>query len=218
MSDRPQRNGEQDLATLWGFLLDIDCLDPLNEWADKFNLFDVLGVARTEIRHSNVLGRLLDPNENHGLGDAIIRSFLNYVATNGSDNVDVFDALLLDCHDFTVRREWRNIDILAVSASKKYVVCIENKIGTGEHDDQLNRYREIIEAQYPHHRHAFIYLSPSGAESSDPEHWVAMSYTDVLGIVQATRNKNRLLPNVELLINNYIETIRRDVVGDERLE
>ena len=207
-----------DVLALKEFLLDIDCLDPLDEWADQFNLFDVLGIARMEIRHSNILGWLLDPNENHGLGDAVIRGFLNHVATSSGGGVDVFDALLLDCHDFTVRREWRNIDILAVSASEKYAICIENKIGTGEHDNQLNRYRGIIEAQYPTYQHAFIYLSPDGSEPSDPERWCAMSYRDVLDIIEAAKAKTRMHPDVELLVDNYIETIRRDVVGDERLE
>lgn len=207
-----------DILALRDFLLDIDCLNPLNEWADKFNLFDVLGIARMEIRHSNILGWLLNPNENHGLGDAIIRGFLNHVAVATSGGVDVFDALLLDCHDFTVRREWRNIDILAVSTSEQFVICIENKIGTGEHDNQLNRYREIIGSQYPKYRHAFIYLSPDGSDPSDPEHWCAMSYCDVLDIIETTKAKTMLLPDVELLVDNYTETIRRDVVGDERLE
>ena len=186
--------------------------------ADKFNLFDVLGIARMEIRHSNILGWLLDPNENHGLGDAVIRGFLSHVATASGGGVDVFDVLLLDCHDFTVRREWRNIDILAVSASEKYAICIENKIGTGERDNQLNRYRGIIKTQYPAYRHAFVYLSPDGSEPSDPEHWCAMSYRDVLDVIEAAKAKTRLLPDIELLVDNYIETIRRDVVGDERLE
>ena len=207
-----------DVLALKEFLLDIDCLKPLDEWADQFNLFDVLGIARMEIRHSNILGWLLDPNENHGLGDAVIRGFLNHVAMADSCGVDVFDALLLDCHDFAVQREWRNIDILAVSTSEKYVVCIENKIGAGEHDNQLNRYRRIIESQYPTYRHAFIFLSPDGSDPSDPEHWCSMGYRDVLDIIEAAKAKTRLLPDVKLLVDNYIETIRRDVVGDERLE
>ncbi|WP_165045961.1 PD-(D/E)XK nuclease family protein [Adlercreutzia sp. ZJ138] len=207
-----------DTRALKEFLLDIDCLNPLDEWADHFNLFDVLGIARTEIRHSNVLGWLLNPNENHGLGDAVVRGFLTYIATAGYDSVDIFDALLLDCQDFTVWREWRSIDILVVSAKERYVMCIENKIGTSEHDDQLNRYRRIVESQYPQYRHAYIYLSPNGVAPSDPQHWCAMSYRVVLDIIEVAKTKNRLLPDVELLIDNYIETIRRDVVGDERLE
>ncbi|WP_165056992.1 PD-(D/E)XK nuclease family protein [Adlercreutzia sp. ZJ176] len=218
MNEKLPASEDDDTLALKELLLDIDCLKPLDEWADQFNLFDVLGIARAEIRHSNVLGWLLDPNDNHGLGDAVIRGFLTHIAAAGNDNVDIFDALLLDCHDFTVRREWRSIDILAVSASERYVICIENKIGAGEHDDQLNRYRRIVESQYPQCRRVFIYLSPNGADPSDPEHWCPMSYRDVLDIIETAKAKARLSPDVELLIDNYIETIRRGVVGDERLE
>lgn len=209
---------DEDLLALKEFLLDIDCLKPLDEWADQFNLFDVLGIARAEIRHNNVLAWLIDPNENHGLGDGVIRGILNCVAAADHGSVDAFEALLLDCHGFMVRREWRNIDILAVSASERYVVCIENKIGTGEHDDQLNRYRRIVESHYPNYRHVFVYLSPDGGDPSDPVHWCAISYRDILDIIEAAKAKAVLLPAVELLIDNYIETIRRDVVGDDRLE
>ena len=58
---------------LQDFLLNIDCLDELIPWTGKFNIFDVLKISRTEIRHSNVLAWLLDANENHGLGDMFIR-------------------------------------------------------------------------------------------------------------------------------------------------
>ena len=62
------------------FLLDIECLDPLDEWTNKFNLFDILKITRTEIRHSNLLAWLLNPNENHNLGDCVLKGFvLHYV-------------------------------------------------------------------------------------------------------------------------------------------
>lgn len=41
----------------------------------RFNPFDVLRYADYEIRHSNVLAWLLQPNETHGIGDAFIRAF-----------------------------------------------------------------------------------------------------------------------------------------------
>lgn len=55
-----------DEEALQDFLLDIDCLDELLPWTKRFNLFDVLKISRTEIRHSNILSWLLNPNENHG--------------------------------------------------------------------------------------------------------------------------------------------------------
>lgn len=45
-----------DEEVLQNFLLDIDCLDELVPWTKRFNLFDVLKISRTEIRHSNILG------------------------------------------------------------------------------------------------------------------------------------------------------------------
>lgn len=199
------------------FLLDIECLDPLAEWTSKFNLFDILKITRTEIRHSNMLSWLLNPSENHGLGDSIIRGFIQYVTTTFPENIDVFDTLLMTCHDFTIQREWRNIDILAVSSNEKFVLCIENKIDSGEHDNQLNRYRKIVEDTYPDYGKMYIFLSPEGVEASETEHWCSMSYQDVLSIIENARKKIKLLPDVELLINNYIDAIRRDIVGDERL-
>lgn len=152
MEDSLYNDEDNDSLALREFLLDIDCLKSLDECADRFNIFDVLGMARAEIRHSNVLSWLLDPNENHGLGDAVMRGFLNYIAAV-SDDEDASELLLLDCSNFTVRREWRNIDILAVSGDGQFVICIENKIGARERDDQLNRYRRIVELQYSAYYH-----------------------------------------------------------------
>lgn len=208
---------EDDATALKAFLLDIDCLNALSEWTSKFNLFDVLKISRAEIRHSNVLSWLLNPNENHGLSDSVIRGLIQYVVSSFSSDIDVFDALLLDCHDFTIQREWHSIDILAVSDSSKYVICIENKIDSKEHDNQLNRYKRIINESFPSYKKMFVYLSPEGDESSDPDSWCSMSYKDVLFIIENARQKTKLLPEASLLIDNYIETIRRDIVGDEKL-
>lgn len=167
---------QDDAKALRDFLLDIECLDPLSEWTSKFNLFDILKITRTEIRHSNMLSWLLNPNENHGLGDSVIRGFIHYVVTSFSEDADVFDTLLMDCHDFMIQREWHNIDVLAVSADEKFVLAIENKIDSGEHDNQLDRYRKIVEEMYPGYRKMYIYLSPEGTEVSSPEFWCSMSY------------------------------------------
>ena len=61
---------------LQDFLLDIECLDELIPWTGKVNLFDVLKVSKKEIYHSNMLAWLLDPNENHGLGEAFLKGIL----------------------------------------------------------------------------------------------------------------------------------------------
>ena len=208
---------KDDMTAIKDFLLDIDCLEPLSEWTSKLNLFDILKITRVEIRHSNMLSWLINPNENHGMGDNIIRGFIQYVVTSFSEDEDIFNYLLMDFHDITVQREWHNIDIIAVSPDNHFVICIENKIDSKEHDDQLNRYHNIVGDSFQGYRKMFIYLSPDGEESSDSTNWCSMGYDDVLNIIESTRKKVQLAPETALLINNYIDTIRRDIVGDEKL-
>lgn len=207
-----------DEEALKNFLLDIDCLDQLDEWTGKFNLFDILKITRAEIRHSNLLAWLLTPYENHGLNDSILKGFVKFAITALESKKDeLFDTLLMDFGSFSILREWHNIDVLAISDKEKYIVCIENKIDTGEHDNQLDRYQKILSDSYPDYRKTYIYLSPTGAESSIPDTWISMSYTEVIRIIENSCKKTKLLPEAEMLINNYIEAIRRDIVGDERL-
>ena len=106
---------------------------------------------------------------------------------------------------------------MAISDKEKYILCIENKIDTGEHDNQLARYQKVLEQAFPDYKKTYIFLSPSGVESSIPDTWISMSYNDVINIVENICKKTKLLPEAEMLINNYVETIRRDIVGDERL-
>lgn len=164
-----------------------------------------------------MLSWLLNPNENHGFGDRIIRGFVQYVVAAFPNKVNVFETLLMDCYSFTIMREWHSIDILAVSSDEKCVLCIENKIDSTEHDNQLNRYRRIIEDTYPNYSKLFIYLSPNCDEASDSDTWCSMGYQEVLNIIESAHQKVKLLPDAELLISNYVNTIRRDIVGDERL-
>ncbi|MFX4454750.1 PD-(D/E)XK nuclease family protein, partial [Acinetobacter baumannii] len=77
------------------------------------NIFRALAVERHEIRHSNFFAFLLDPRENHGLGDILLRKFLRDIFSDRrADDRTLFDADLMDFRQVDVRREWKNIDIL----------------------------------------------------------------------------------------------------------
>ena len=169
-----------DEEALQNFLLDIDCLDELLPWTRRFNLFDILKISRTEIRHSNMLGWLLNPNENHGLGDALLKSILPDVVRADSSRYDVFETLLMDLYSFSVYREWKNIDLLLISSTERCAIAIENKIGSHEHDNQLARYRKTLESDYPQYRKIYLYLTPDGEEPSDAENWSTLTYESVM--------------------------------------
>ena len=208
-----------DEKVLKDFLLDIDCLNKLNPWTNKFNLFDVLKISRTEIRHSNLLGWLLDPNENHNLKDYFIRGLIEKTIKNidGNSDINIFNILLMNFYEFKVLRERNNIDLLLVADESKVLICIENKVYSSEHSNQLKRYKEIIDNDYKDYKKIYLYLTPTGEDSSDVENWISISYSDLIEILIASTEKTSLLPDVELLLENYIETVRWHIVGDDKL-
>lgn len=207
---------QEEQEALHNFLQDIEYLDDLNAWTSKLNLFDVLKISRNEIRHSNFLAWLLNPNENHGLGDKYLKGLLSRILKNSNKKNDVLNILLSDFYSFNVYREWKNIDILILSDKEKLAVIIENKVTSNEHDNQLNRYKKTLEIEYPDYKKIFLYLTPDGLEPSDSD-WDILTYTDVVEILENIKNKNNLLPDVTLLMNNYIDVIRRDIVQDQNL-
>ena len=60
------------------FILNNPELDKLESMLSDFNLFETLNLVNTEIRHSNVLSWLLNPNENHGLGTYFLNIFISF--------------------------------------------------------------------------------------------------------------------------------------------
>ena len=65
--------------------LNTGALADLNKRQSEVNIFEILQVEKTEIRHSNILAWLLDPEESHGLGDGFLRGCIKAVITNLRD-------------------------------------------------------------------------------------------------------------------------------------
>ncbi|WP_317854809.1 PD-(D/E)XK nuclease family protein [Chakrabartyella piscis] len=191
-----------DKKALQNFLLDIDCLNDLEPWTNRFNLFDILKISNTEIRHSNMIAWLLDPKENHGLDVSVLKGFmesLDFSTTN------IQDVSLIKYNHFKVYREWKNIDLLLISDTDKIVICIENKIFSGEHDNQLNRYLDTICNHYPNYNHLFVYLTPNGDTPSDSENWQNFAYTELIQIIETAMSQN-----ITDYIYNYMHSIHND--------
>lgn len=217
------------------FLLDIKCLDELNAWTNHFNIFEVLKISRTEIRHSNMLAWLLDPNENHGLGDAFLRKFLQsyyeeFDNIQSDKTLHVFDALLADLYSVNVSREWKNIDLLLYSDEAKFYIAIENKIDSVEHTSgntevsQLCKYREILknEPRFKGYKRLLIYLTPNGDDpitDEEKKYWDIYSYKTIVSILNDLEDSERIgSPEAKLLINNYKEILNKKIVMNEEIE
>lgn len=113
-----------------------------NEERSKFNIFKVLKLDNHEIRHSNFLAWLLNPKENHNLGDKFLKRFLEEALKEKNILNDTSD-VIIETEYFT--HENRRIDILIHSEKSNFVCVIENKYGSDEHDEQCKHYKEFIE-------------------------------------------------------------------------
>src|SRR5690606_3343507 len=140
-------------------------LEKLESIVDKFNIFSSLGIINQEIRHSNFLAWLLDPNETHNLSDYFKTSFLKLATSNDSNvnpDLSIIDIDIIDFSNVQVLREWNKIDVLLVDEEQKIVVVIENKVDSKEHSNQLFKYKKIVESNYPDFKKIFIYLTVHG--------------------------------------------------------
>jgi hypothetical protein len=227
MNQQEKSVQESPKDVLERFILNNPDLERLEDLLAQFNIFETLKIVDAEIRHSNVLAWLLDPKLNHGLGDYFIRKFLKYVVSNNKSaletDISLFDFEALDYSKAEVRRESQNIDLLIILDNKqeerRYVIAIENKIGSAEHGSQLSRYKEIIAAQYRDFKRIFIYLTPGKVAPNEDTDWITFDHGIIADLLDdVIRNKsNTLNEHVLNFISHYVTILRRYIVGESEV-
>ena len=207
---------ENENKALKDFLLDISCLNALDNWKDDVNIFDVLKITNTEIRHSNILAWLLDPNENHGIGDSFLKNFITKLVQRSSDDMcNPFNVLLQDFYTYQVYREANNMDIVLLSKEEKTAIIIENKIWSSESPHQLNKYLEQSHIDYGDCKNLiYAFLTPEGYDSSNPEKWISISYEDVINAIESAIKEKHIRPEVSLIVQNYIYMVRKKIMKE----
>jgi hypothetical protein len=185
------------------------------------NIFRALAIERHEIRHSNFFAYLLDPRENHGLGDILLRKFLRDIFADGrAQDRTLFDADLMDCRQVDVRREWRNIDLLIDLPED--VIAIENKVDSSEHTQQLKRYRAIINAEFAPKRKHLVYLTLDGAGAAGAEDqavYINYSYSQIADMLQNVLDLYResISDKTAFYLDDYLTTIKRELLMNDKL-
>jgi hypothetical protein len=216
----------QEHLLLEAFLLDNQDLDLLEQKLGGFNIFEAVGMVRQEVRHSAFLAYLLDPQREHGLGDAFLTRLLQEAVKRARDNglafdspVSPIDLALWSLDSATVLLEWNSIDILVLDSVNQLAVIIENKIFTGEHDNQLARYYQIVRNHYPDWKIIGLYLSPSGVPVIDETQrkYTPIDYELVCSLLVELmeRRAGSLGDEAKMVINHYIQLVQRYIVSDE---
>ena len=152
---------------------------------NKFNVFDILNIGRQELRHSDFLAFLMNPNKSGEVGKQFLRAFLSGVARGYPKlGLDFFELFYGEFNNVSVKREYRNIDILLKFTlfGKSHVFVIENKVDSSEqfYDNsdikgQLDKYEKIATEEYPDCKRIYLFLSPDRRQPSSKS-WTAVGY------------------------------------------
>ena len=134
---------------------------------EDFNVFEVLGVERREVRHSAFLANLLNPKGSHRQGAVFLEHFLNLEPlrlANSSGYGKLYDFQVIT--EAATNANDGRIDISL--KNKGYAIIIENKIDAEDGVGQLNKYYwDAIKEDFAPEKIKLIYLTPSGELPSE---------------------------------------------------
>ena len=173
-----------------------ELLDNYVERTKQFNIFKILKLENYEIRHSNLIAWLLNPYDTHDLGSAFLSKFLSVINDEikyeKTDSIEIF-------------REQENIDILVLNHTQKYLILIENKINSNQHDNQLERYQSIVNAKLSDYIKYFVYLKPENNEEIMSE-YKYVSYKSIKNILENLIQQN-IKQETALILKNYVQIL-----------
>lgn len=221
---------QTNLGLLRSFLVDYKDLEKLESMATRFNIFESLRIVYNEIRHSNVIAWLCDPNESHGLGSQFIKLFTRRILNDYSfSNISLFDFEGIDFSRVDVIREWNRIDLLITIREQDRVIwiAIENKIGAKEGKKQLETYYKILnqhsidtQANSPIPIQTVlipIKLSPDEQDATD-NRWLVMGYRQIYDTLVELQNVNSSAvgDDVKAFIQHYVQVLKRYILREEQ--
>ncbi|MCT4781639.1 MULTISPECIES: PDDEXK-like family protein [Exiguobacterium] len=197
----------------------------LHQQFHQFNPLKVLRVDQYEIRHSNVLAWLFDPNENHRLGSFFLRKVLMNLITKPENeekiaSLDYLPFLHASLSGAIVHREWwtgsGSIDLLIDIPSLNLMLLIENKFHSTESDGQLRHYYDHVHATFPGRTILPVYLTLSSDAPSHEDYWF-LDYEDVLRIITQELELNRatIADNIHDFLSYYVALLEERLVDDE---
>ena len=217
-----QATVDSDRRVLEEFVVNNPELEQLEALLGQFNIFEALGAVRQELRHTDFLAFLLNPTENHGLGDYFTKRFIQKAIISrrgGSLPISLIDVDFWDLDETLVLREWNNVDIVLENRPHQLAIIIENKIDSTEHSEQLQRYRTVAEQHYRNWKLLYLYLTPEGDTPSD-EFYIPIDYRLICSLVEdlISTRASTIGPDVKTVISHYTQMLRRHVVSESAIE
>lgn len=211
---------------LTDFLMTSEDLAKLEARLSAFNVFRVLRADAHELRHSNMLAWLFNPEESHGLGELFLRRWLMEILhqagkldSRPTGWVSPIEVDLIDIERVDVHREFERIDLMfeiAVKGKDPWMICIENKVNSSKGDDQLPRYFRRIERRFASaERRIYVFLTKNSEPAGHPQ-YIESSYEIVLKVLDRCRVERAdfIGPEPKMLIDDYRQILKDDFMEE----
>ncbi len=196
-------------------------LERLEILLGEFNMFEAIGALWQESHHLNLLAFLLNPQLNHGLGDAFVKRFLQLALVSAYDvevSVTPIDLDVWDLEQVIVLRDSQRIDILLLDERHRMAVIVDNHLNGGGTSAQLQRYWDSVGSIYPGWTIIGLYLTPDGEPSPD-KNYISVDYRVVCTAIEklVDSRASTLSTDVGTMLIHYTEMLRRHIVGESEI-
>ncbi|MBL0196961.1 MAG: PD-(D/E)XK nuclease family protein [Myxococcales bacterium] len=189
--------------------------------AANVDLLELLGRATYEPHHTRVLGALIDPQRAGALGERLLGALLRLVRDAGHEEATELSMAKVRVEEAqtlpgpTSRTIIPDLVVELGEGPSRTLLVLENKIGTVDHDQQLDAYRLWAE-ETPAARRYLVYLTPRGlaptAVADTQTHgWRSLSYADLAVAFRAELRAAEPGPWRDVL-GLYLGTVMRHVV------
>ena len=151
----------------------------------------------------------------HELNNIALKELLIQLSKKEAEYISL---LLLDYSDLEVYREYtvdngRRIDIVMESKNNKVIFIIENKIWSGEGDNQLEDYKNYIDEKYSDYNRIFLFLTPEKERKEKYKGYIHITYSMIYSVLNCVLQENQIKFEISVIIRQYKEIIGRYIMG-----
>ena len=176
----------------------------------KKNIFHTLGIYGKENIISNFFAWLLNPSEDHDLGDRFLCELLKHIDLN--INPDLYNIKIIREFYGEYKDKSNYIDIVILMRNQfeevEYVIGIENKVFSDEGFEQTDRYWKLLKNIYPKADTTCVFLTKKNYPVKlSNEMFTHIKYKNFSGFFKENSTKNELIKSFyNAYILNVLET------------
>ena len=192
-------------------------IETFEEWKDFCDYYndrgfvELLGLFKYEDVHNNYLNNILDKNNPYGYGLKPMMYFLKLIKSknglfNDLENENDINDLDVKVRKKLVKSGIPDLFITFEYNAKKYLILLEAKLGSDEHDDQCKEYYNEVTDFPGYDEKIFLYLTLNGKnpESCKNNEYYPITYQELInGVYEPLIDEKS--NNISLTVEEYLK-------------